>query len=191
MKEYTKKIVNRLNAPEAWPGIKSIERSNDLLAVASDSMGRGTVDGYLAGVLVLHQLAEEILALLIDDAEFFIQLKLYPYPFEIKRPKRMMFGKVIDQTESTVWFQNKRYIVDSAKELNQIRIAIVHGLTKDFSAQTVAEQARRVQDLYSKIHFMGLEAHYYFRDVFMEYFADSNWPPKDAVLLKDDGEIAS
>ena len=77
MKEYAEKIVNKLNTPDAWPGIKSIERSNDLLSIANGSIERGTADGYLAGVLVFHQLTEEILALLIDDAEFFIQrLKL-------------------------------------------------------------------------------------------------------------------
>ena|ERR1035437_2758439 len=130
MKHYAEALVARLRDPTRWPGIGTVENLEQLQKLASEAKSRATTDGYLAAMLIIHQITEETIKVLIDDAHFYTQLRLYPLPIEMKRTEDGMFGQYLSDLKSTVWFQNKKYILEKAARLNKIRISIVHGLTR-------------------------------------------------------------
>ncbi|MEW8348254.1 MAG: hypothetical protein AB2687_08075 [Candidatus Thiodiazotropha taylori] len=189
MKAEAEKLLDRLNDQEQWPGIHSVEYFNKLQSIAKESLGRKTTDGYLASVLIVHQIAEELIKILIDDAEFYIQLKLYPYPFKKQVQKNRMFGQIIRDLESTVWFQNKVYIIENAKALNRIRIKVVHGLADSGALDPLQSDAEEAWALYSNLQCMWYGAHMIFHSEFADLLRDESWPPSDVVFMKDDGEI--
>jgi hypothetical protein len=187
MKHYADALVARLRDPSQWPGIGTVEHLEQLQKLAGEAKNRGTTDGYLAAMLIIHQITEETIKVLIDDAHFYTQLKLYPLPIELTRTKKGMFGQYLSDLKSTVWFQNKKYIVKKAERLNAIRISIVHGLTRPGALEAVERDVTEAWKLYADLSFLALEAHMVLQSDFREIYHDPEWPPKDAVILRDDG----
>ena len=191
MKQHAETLVARLKDPSRWPGIGTTEHLEQLHKLASEAKDRGTTDGYLAAMLIIHQILEEKVKVLIDDAHFYTQLKLYPLPFEPIRAKKGMFGHYLTELKSTVWFQNKRYIVEYVECINKIRNSIVHELTKPEALAAVERNVTEAWKCYSRISFWAMEAHMVFQSDFMDIYRDPDWPPKDAVILRDDGSYLS
>lgn len=187
MKHHAESLVARLKDPSRWPGIGTIEHLDQLHKLAGEAKERGTTDGYLATMLIIHQLTEEMIKVLIDDALFYTQLKLYPLPFESAKTKKGMFGQYLSDLKSTVWFQNKKFIVEDAERLNTIRISIVHGLTKSGALSVVEQNVTEAWKLYCTLYFLATEAHMVFQSDFRDIYQDPGWPPNDAVILRDDG----
>lgn len=97
------------------------------------------------------------------------------------------FGQYMSDLESTVWFQNKKYIVEKANRLNGIRNSIVHRLTEPDVLSVVEQKVTAAWELYSSLSFLALEAHMVFQSDFRDLYQDPGWPPKDTVILRDDG----
>lgn len=138
-------------------------------------------------MLIIHQITEETIKVLIDDAHFYTQLRLYPLPIELKRTKKGMFGQYLSDLKDTVWFQNKKYIVEKAKRLNEIRNSIVHELTRPGAMKAVERDVTEAWRLYAALSFLALEAHMVLQSEFKDLHRDPSWPPKDAIFLRDDG----
>jgi hypothetical protein len=189
MKAYADSISERLQDQSKWPGAIDLSTFNELQTKAATSVEAGGVQASLAAILLMHQLAEEMIFSLLDDAVFYMQLKLYPLPYKPERPKRVMFGRALKELESTVWFQNKKYICERARLLNEIRIPVVHGLTKPGAIHTVEEKAKRAWEIYSGFAWLAFEAHLVFQSHFGDFLTDENWPPPDTVLLREDGSV--
>lgn len=187
MKLYAEALVARLRDPTQWPGIGTVVHLEQLQALANEAKNRATADGYLAALLIIHQITEETIKVLIDDAHFYTQLRLYPLPIELKRTKDGMFGHYLADLKSTVWFQNKEYILEKAQHLNKIRIAIVHGLTKPGALEAVERKVTEAWSLYTDLSFLALEAHMVMQSDFKDIYRDPNWPPKEAVFFRKDG----
>lgn len=191
MKQHAESVVACLKEPSRWPGFGTVEHLEQLQKLAGEAKERGTTDGYLATMLIIHQLTEEMIKVLIDDALFYTQLKLYPLPFEPTKTKKGMFGQYLSELKSTVWFQNKKYIVEDAEGLNKIRISVVHGLTKPGALSVVEQNVTEAWKLYSRLSFLALEAHMVFQSDFMDIYQNPDWPPKNAVIMRDDGSYLS
>ncbi|MBK8335249.1 MAG: hypothetical protein IPL03_01100 [Sterolibacteriaceae bacterium] len=188
MKHYAEELVARLRSPNEWPGVGTLEHLDKLSKLAGEAMNRATTDGYLAAMLIIHQITEEFIKVLIDDAHFYTQLRLYPLPLELTRIKKnRMFGQCLSDLKSTVWFQKKKYIVDKAERLNAIRISIVHGLTRPGALTVVERDVNEAWKLYAELSFLALEAHMVLRSEFEDISRDPDWPPKHAKILRDDG----
>lgn len=190
MKQHAESLVARLKDPSHWPGFGTVDHLQQLQGLAGEAKGRGTTDGYLAAMLIIHQLTEETIKILIDDADFYTQLRLYPLPLKptrTKDKKKGTFGQYLSDLESTVWFQNKKYIVEKAGRLNEIRNSIVHGLTKPDALSVVEQKLTDAWELYSSLAILALEAQMVFESEFRELYQNPDWPPKDAIILRDDG----
>ena len=74
MKQHAESLVARLKDPNCWPGFGTVDHLQQLQELAGEAKGRGTTDGYLAAMLTIHQLTEETIKVLIDDAHFYTQL---------------------------------------------------------------------------------------------------------------------
>ena len=140
-------------------------------------------------MLIVHQITEEFIKVLIEDAYFYTQLRLYPLPFEPRRNNKVTFGYVLSELKATVWFQNKKYIVEKAERLNTIRISIVHGLTKPGALREVEQSAIEAWELYCSLSFLALGSHMVFQEEFKDFYRNPDWPPKDAVIMRDDGAV--
>lgn len=187
MKPYAEALIARLRDPSRWPGIGSVEHLEQLQKLAIEAKNRATTDGYLAAMLIIHQIVEETIKVLIDDAHFYTQLRLYPLPIDLPRTKKGMFGQHLTDLKSTVWFQEKKYIVEKAERLNTIRISIVHGLTRPGALAAVERDVTEAWKLYSELSFLALEAHMVLQSEFKDIYRNPDWPPKDAAILRDDG----
>lgn len=187
MKDYADTLVARLRDPSKWPGFGAVEHLQQLQALAAEAKDRGTTDGRLAAILIVHQISEEMIKVLIDDAHFYTQLKLYPLPIELPRTRKGMFGQYLADLRATVWFQNKRYIVERAEAVNTIRISIVHRLTQPGALTAVERDAKIAWKLYSELSFFALEAHMVLQAEFRDIHDNPEWPPADTVMLRDDG----
>lgn len=188
MKQHAESLVARLKDPSRWPGFGTVEHLDQFHKLADEAKGRGTIDGYLAAMLIIHQLTEEMIKVLIDDADFYTQLRLYPLPLKPRRAKEKgTFGQYWYDLKSTVWFQNKKFIVEDAERINRIRNSIVHGLAKPDALSVVEQNVTEAWKLYSTLYFLALEAHMVFQSDFRDIYQDPDWPPKDAVILRDDG----
>lgn len=188
MKQHAESLVAQLKDPSRWPGFEAVDHLKQLQGLAGEAKGRRTTDGYLAAMLIIHQLTEEMIKILIDDADFYTQLKLYPLPLKATRTKEKgTFGRYLSDLKSTVWFQNKKYIVEKADRLNEIRNSIVHGLTKPDALSVVEQNVTEAWELYSSLSFLALEAHMVFQSDFRDLYQNPDWPPKDTVILRDDG----
>jgi hypothetical protein len=190
MKHYAETLVARLRDPSQWPGIGTVEHLEQLQVLAGEAKNRATTDGYLAAMLIIHQITEETIKVLIDDAHFYTQLRLYPLPIELTRTKKGMFGQYLSDLKSTVWFQNKKYIVEKAERLNTIRISIVHGLARPGALAAVERNVNEAWKLYAELSFLALDAHMVLQSEFKDLYRDPDWPPKDAVIFRDAGSYS-
>jgi hypothetical protein len=187
MKKYAASLVARVRNSDAWPGVALLENFNDLQAQASAALEKGTLEGNLAAILLMHQIAEESLKVLDEDSIFYIQIKLYPYPYlPVRAPKRM-FGQIIKDMASTVWFKNKNHICERAGKLNDLRVPIVHGLIAPGAMRGVEKSAKMAWEIYKSFSWHALETHRDFHGTFADYQDDEHWPPREAKLLSEDG----
>ncbi|MCK5077747.1 MAG: hypothetical protein KAR38_15295, partial [Calditrichia bacterium] len=128
---YKKEIINQINDSDNWPNFDRPDFMGDLNELADDAIAKKTIEGYLAALLIYQQLAEEMMKLFLKDHEFFIQLSVFPAEIQFKSKSKSMFGRIIEDIKNTVTIDDsKQEIIDLANSLNQIRIEIVHGLTK-------------------------------------------------------------
>jgi hypothetical protein len=100
------------------------------------------------------------------------------YPFELNKPKTKeikMFGSVLMEMENSISFQNKETILEKAKELNKIRIDIVHKLTKLNALESLKNQTQNAWELYNSLSMSVLHAHMVFQREFRDIFQNPEW----------------
>ena len=177
MSEYASHLVEKVKDEESWPSVDR-DHLTKLQQIAINAFESGTVEGQLACILVCHQLAEELLRLLLAQSNFYTQLMLYPVPFEPKQTRKLMFGGILDLVKHAAGFQNKQWILEDAAELNSIRIKIAHGLIEPRTLEGISADSKRALSLFSKIQWHGLESYSAFNEAFLDFHADPKWPPR-------------
>lgn len=187
MKDYANAIVARLKDSESWPGTALLGSFNELQAQAQSALERKTLEGNLAAMILMHQIAEDLLRAIDEDVIFYTQLRLYPYPYNPVRRIKRMFGQILQDMESTVWFPNKKYIIERAHKLNDIRIPIVHGLTKPGAIRAVEKNVEKAWEIYKSFAWLAIERHLCFHSDFSEFQDNESWPPTSARILNEDG----
>lgn len=175
MPEYRREIAEQIINPARWPEFDRPGFLSELNGIAEDSFLHNTLEGYLGALLIYHQLAEEILKLLLDDAQFLIQLRLYPTPIRFPQRRRQTFGNLLDGLESTLDFELKSEIIEYARGLNDRRIRLVHGLTRESSAENIAEDVRWVRSCFELLFGCFSKAHRSFQQQFKAEQSRRDW----------------
>jgi hypothetical protein len=134
-----------------WPSFDSPEHLNELDEIASDAFNKHTIEGYLAALLIYHQLCEEMINLLVEDSKFFIKAAIYPAEINFSAKDKIMFGRALQDLRESIEFGGKKEFVEKCTELNRIRNGIVHNLTKKTSLDDVKRSLQKVQKLYESI----------------------------------------
>ncbi len=176
MSQYTKSLKEKLRDPSKWPQFTEDNYLEKLQHIAIEATNRGTIDGQLAAILIIHQLTEELIKLLSEDAYFYMQLKLHPSEFRKQKTKETkMFGALLIEIENSISFQNKETILEKARQLNKIRIDIVHKLTKPHALKNLKEHTQKAWELYNSLSMSVLHAHMVFHSDFRDIFQNPEW----------------
>ena len=172
---YKTDLIKRISNSSNWPDFERANFLDELDEIGHQAFDKGTLEGYLASLLIYQQLSEEIIKQLLKDAQFFIQLSVFPAEIQFLEKQKLTFGQVIEELKNTISFQNKDEIISGCQELNKHRIDFVHGLTKRTSLKDIGRQIRKVRDLYVEIYTLSIQAHNNFRLSFKDFKKDVEW----------------
>ena len=169
---YEEDIKHRVRTTELWPDFDSPGFLDTLDELAEESIAKNTIEGALASVLIYHQLSEEMLRLLLQSAQFFIQLAIFPAEITFPERKRQMFGQLIEEVRNTMSFTHKNEILSLAATLNKQRIDLVHKLASRLTLDDVVSQAAGVKEIYDQLFSRFDEARDEFRVSFKDFKKD-------------------
>lgn len=148
---YHRNIISRIKDSENWPGPERPDFLDELNEVADNSFNKDTVEGYLAALLIYHQLTEELIKIIIDCSEFYIQLRVLPQEYAKKDLKGKMFGQLIQELKHSVSDDYTKKLIDKSQKLNALRIKMVHKLTLKSSLTDIKKQCKQAKKLYDSI----------------------------------------
>ena len=172
---YKHELIARIKDFNKWPAFDRPDFLQELNTVGDDAFSKGTVEGYLASILIYHQITEEMIKLLLECCDFLIQVAIFPAEIQFKRNGRRMFGQILDNLEKSVSFEKKEEYISKCKELNEIRIRMVHRLTRKSSLQNIKDQSSRIKGIFDNIYCLFEEIHDDFKVSFNRYKKDIDW----------------
>lgn len=162
------KILDRNN----WPDFENPDHLDELAQIADTAFDKETVEGYLAALLIYHQLCDEMSKLLLECSHFFIQLSTHPTDVKFKIKKDVMSGRLLTDLEHTLEFDGKYEFIRKNRELNSLRNKIVHGLTKHTSLNELKNKLENIQELYGIIFALFVQSHDWFNLCFKDFKKD-------------------
>lgn len=165
-------FIDQINDSEHWPGFDSPDHLNDLNEIADESFNKHTIEGYLAALLIYHQLCEEMAKLLIEDSRFFIKASIYPSEIEFSSSNKIMFGRTIEQLKETVDFNEKELFIQKCQSFNQVRNSLAHGLTKQTSIVDIKKKLEKIKKIFDEIFELFDSAHDWFCLCFKDFRKD-------------------
>lgn len=165
-------ILSKITNHDQWPDFADGDYLSELDDMANDAFSKGTIEGYLATLLIYHQLCDEMAQLLIRDSQFFLQLSVYPTEIKFQNHKPIMFGKVLSELEYAIEFEGKNEFITKCRELNTLRNKIVHKLTKQTSLNDLKKQLGSINKLYTEIWTIFDESHDWFQLCFKDFKKD-------------------
>jgi hypothetical protein len=180
--DYSKNLITTIRDITKWPSVDRPDFTNKLNEVAKEALSKRSVEGYLASLLIFHQLSEEMAAVILKNAQFFIQLSVFPAEIVFPEKKKLMFGQLIEELKFTISFKGKDEFIEKCVELNKHRVDIVHRLTKRSSLADLKAQLLIVEELYGEIYklFFKIDDWFYFcfkdfqKDKFIDYSLDED-----------------
>src|SRR5712691_12373193 len=122
---YKHELIERIKDFNKWPAFDRPDFLIELNRVGDNAFSKGTVEGYLASILIYHQITEEMIKLLLECCDFLIQVAIFPAEIQFRRNGRRMYGQILDDLEKSVSFKMKEEFIRKCKELNDIRIRMV------------------------------------------------------------------
>jgi hypothetical protein len=173
--EYREELIARIKDPSKWPAFERSDYLSELNGIADDAFLYDTVHGYLSAVLIYQQLAEEIVSLLIDCSQFFLQLSAFPVEIQFPKTKNRMFGQRVEDLSGGVEFPRKHELIAKCNELNPIRIDLVHRLTKRSSVEDLKCPAQRAKDVFDQLFAFFAESYDWFRLCYKDFLKDNDW----------------
>ena len=169
---YERETRRRLRDPESWPSFDRPEFLDRLDKVANRALERRTVEGYLAAILVFHQLTEEMLRLLIRDSQFLVQVALFPLRITPPIRRKQTFGQLQQELRASVDFLGKDRFLSIIDKINAVRIEVVHKLTARNSMGGLRRESVTAKRLYEKAYVIFDETHDDFRVMFSRFRKD-------------------
>jgi hypothetical protein len=170
---YTENLLSRIRNSDDWPAFERPDFLDELNAVADNAFSKDSIEGYLASMLIYHQVSEEMLRLLISDTQFFIQLAVFPAELNFPTQSKMTYGDVIKYLTDAISFKNKEELIYKAQELNRIRIELVHKLTSQTGLADIKNFVVVAKAIHDEMFRLFEEAHDYFRVCFHDFYKDT------------------
>jgi hypothetical protein len=165
-------ILSKITNHDQWPNFVEGNHLLKLEEIADDAFSKGTIEGYLATLLIYHQLCEEIAQLLIRDSQFFLELSVHPTGIKFQNHKQMMFGKVLSELEYAIEFERKNEFITKCREFNTLRNKTIHKLTKQAPLNDLKKQLGSIKKLYTEIWTIFDVSHDWFQLCFKDFKKD-------------------
>jgi hypothetical protein len=144
-------LLDLIRADTKWPYFDRPDFLNELNTLADDCFSKGTVEGYLASLLIYHQLCEELLKVLIRTSHFYLQCTVFPMQIEDKKLEKVTFGQLITEYEKCVQSKGSKDLINKCNQLNRIRINMVHRITLKTSLSAISQQTQLTKSLFEDI----------------------------------------
>lgn len=137
---------------DTWQDFRRPDFLEELNGFADVSFAKGTIEGHLAALLIYHQLCEELLRVLTEKSHFLLQCLVFPQRIEDRElPKRMMFGELLREYGRTLQLDESPELIKKCRQLNQIRVNMVHKVTLKSSIASISKQTQRCKRLFDEI----------------------------------------
>lgn len=176
MKTATHKLEDRIQNRQLWPWFDRPAYLNELNELADDMTERNSIEGYLGATLVYHQLAEEIVKMILEYNDFFLRACIHPAELpDRKSVDRKMFGGLVDELTQAVEFEGKSGMIQLLKTLNKFRITLVHNLTASDSLDSVRDQVTEISHLFRRIYEYFYNAIQWYGDRLAAISRDDYW----------------
>ncbi len=147
-----REFLKTLKSYDTWKDFSRPDFLEELNHLADTCFRKGTIEGHLAALLIYHQLCEELLRVLIMKSHFFLQCSVFPQRMEDRNlSKRMMFGELLREYERSLQLDESPEMLKKCKQLNQIRVNMVHKITRKSSIGSISKQTRRCKKLFDEI----------------------------------------
>ena len=170
---YHSKILKKIEHSD-WPDFERNDFLGELHDLAVSLYEKRSIEGYLASFLIFQQLSEEILKLLIQHSNFFMQLSVFPQEYAPPKTGGKTFGYLIGELESSVCDKKTKNLIKKAKDLNSLRINLVHKIALKTSVSDIRRQAKSARGLYDKILELFLDIRDKYHVSFSKYSDDLN-----------------
>lgn len=184
---YHKMFFRRLLYRDNWMEPKHADFLNELNIVADEAYEKGTIEGYIASLLIYHQITEEMIKIILEYSRFFIQCSIYPTELFFKAEKDKMYGYYLNELERTISFEEKDEFIAKCKEINHIRIDIVHKLTQKNSIGEVTKKMEKVKKVFDELYELFSNTQDWFMLCFKDFRKNHDWNDfideyEDAIL---------
>jgi len=137
---------------DTWDGFSRPDFLEELNNLADVSFAKGTIEGHLAALLIYHQLCEELLRVLIEKSHILLQCSVFPQRMEDRKLRKgIMFGQLLHEYVLTLQLDESPELIKKCKQLNNIRVNMVHKITLKSSVASIARQTRRCKALFDEI----------------------------------------
>ena len=147
-----REFLKILKSYDTWKDFGRPNYLEELNNFADASFDKGTVEGHLAALLIYHQLCEELLRVLIDKSHFLLQCSVFPQRMEDRKlSNRTMFGELLKEYERCLQLDESPVMLKKCKQLNQIRVDMVHKITRKSSVASISNQTRHCKKLFDEI----------------------------------------
>lgn len=151
------------------------EMINTLFELVEESYSKHTFEGYIASLLISHQLVEEIIKWILDECQFYVQVNLLDTEIDFKIQKNRSFGYYLSELERALEFPQKEELIEKCKEFNIIRIEIVHRLTKLRSITDIESKVKNAKTLFDEIYDLYTDTLSFFSSAFKEIRKYGDW----------------
>jgi len=149
--QYQKKLLHRLGNNENWPYFERPDFLDDLNTLADKAYEKNTAEGYLSALLIYHQICEEMIKVLIESSTFYIQLAVLPQQYKQRDLKDKMFGQLINELGNCIIDGDTLKFIQKCRELNKLRIKMVHKITLKNSISDISNQSKQAQSIFNEI----------------------------------------
>ena len=147
-----KEIVARLLDSKKWLEIYRPEFLGQLNHIADDFFRKKTLEGYIASILIYHQITEEMIKALINISTFYIQSSYLDLEYKSKELDGKMFGQLIGELDGCLKMDGTNEFIQKCKEINYIRIKIVHKITKKPNVKEIGKVCNKSKKIFDKIY---------------------------------------
>lgn len=164
--KYERELRKRLADSDSWPAFPNPDFASRLERVGLRALERRSTDGDVTAIVIFHQLAEQMLRVLVADTQFFLVVSAMPTPVTFHEPRRQTFGDVLQRVRFGVEFRRKDSLLSLAEALNNIRNDVAHRLLQRETLAGLRRDAQRARSLFKRIFSIYDTAHDEFRIAF-------------------------
>lgn len=149
---YKEILKAKLQDNSKWPTFERPDFLETLNKTADNAFEKGSIEGYLAAVLIYHQIVEQMVIVLCKSSDFLIQLSIYPFEYEEYDYRGKMFGLLLGKLKKSATIPETKSLIQQCQQFNNLRIRMVHKLTGKRSISDIKNQCKKAEKQFNIIY---------------------------------------